>query len=57
MNEIPESIGRLSQQLNEFKLVNERDLGQLKGEVSANVTGKLTKMEEKVNELFAELTK
>ena len=37
--------------------MNERDLGVLKGEVSANVTEKLSKTEERVGEISAELTK
>ena len=57
INEISASIGRLIQQLNEFKPMNERNLGNLKGEVSADVLEKMSKMEEKVDKLSAELAK
>ena len=53
MNEISESIEQLTQQLNSFKPVNERDLGTLKGEVTVNVTAKLSHTESKVNDLKA----
>ena len=57
MNEISTSIGRLTQQLNEFKPVNEWNSGDLEGKVFVDIIEKLSKTEEKVNEPFAKLTK
>ena len=51
------SIERLTQKLNNFKPVNEQDLGALKGEVIADVTAKLSYTESKVNDLKAEMPK
>ena len=51
---ISESVEKLIQQLNAFKLVNERDLGNFKGEVVVDVSEKLSNAEEKVSELLAE---
>ena len=57
MNDICANIEQLIKDLNEFKPVNERDFGVLKGEVSVDLTENLSKTEERVGELSAELTK
>ena len=43
--------------MNEFKPESECDLGSLKGEVFADVTKKLSKIEERAVDLTAKLTK
>ena len=57
MTGISESIEKLTQQLNAFKPVNEWNLGNLKGEVTTDVSDKLSKTEDKVSKLSVEVAK
>ena len=57
MNEISANVERLTQQLNAFKPVNEGDMENLKGEITADVSMRLSQTEQKVAKLSAQMTK
>ena len=57
INEMSTNIAEMAQQLNKFKPVNHGYLGNLKGEVTTDVSVKLSQTEQKVAELSAEMTR
>ena len=57
VQKIASDLEKLTRQLNSCKLASEGELGRFKGEITSEVTNRLSVMEQKVTQLFREIEK